>query len=287
MVPVAALLGAGRAHRIGSGDLGGYSPGHGQTQTLADDQRRQILAYCLLSVLPAGEYTSRKGDHFGLGIVDRAYAHAVDPANRYVDLLNQQLLHLVFTEGRDRRSSRSKDGVNLRDSRCHGQVSWSVLPPESERTFRQRVEPLESKFNTQEGLYRKALKDLDGLRKAEKMKPRIDQNFYGIVTSVLSYGFFVTLEELLVEGLVHVSSLKDDWYELPQSNSRSGRGKQPQTRLVGRRSNREYALGDRIEVQVRSVDYYRQQIDLVATASLAAEAAESANLPPAIAESSP
>ncbi|MGQ9864680.1 MAG: RNB domain-containing ribonuclease [Pseudanabaenaceae cyanobacterium] len=246
-----------------------------QIQTLTDPHRRQILSYSLLGILPGGEYSRSKGDHFGLGIVDRAYVHAVDPANRYVDLLNQRLLHLVFTEGRDRRSSRSKDGVNLRDSRCHGQVSWSVLPSESERAFRQRVETLESKLNAQEALYRKALEDLDGLRKAEKMKPCIGQNFYGIVSSVLSYGFFVTLEERLVEGLVHVSSLKDDWYELPQSGNRS-RGKQPQTRLVGRRSGREYALGARIEVQVRSVDYYRQQIDLVATASLAAEAAEAA-----------
>ncbi len=254
-----------------------------QIQTLEDAHRRQILSYSLLGILPGGEYSRSRGDHFGLGIVDRAYAHAVDPANRYVDLLNQRLLHLVFTEGRDRRSSRSKDGVNLRDSRCHGQVSWSVLPSESERSFRQRLEVLESKFNAQEALYRKALKDLDGLRKAEKMKPRIGENFYGIVTSVLSYGFFVTLEELMVEGLVHVSSLKDDWYELPQSSTRN-RGKQPQTRLVGRRSNREYALGARIEVQVRSVDYYRQQIDLVATASLAAEAAENGENVEAIGE---
>ncbi|MFQ3680266.1 MAG: RNB domain-containing ribonuclease, partial [Pseudanabaenaceae cyanobacterium] len=114
-----------------------------QVQTLTDPNRRQILSSSLVGILPGGEYSRSKGDHFGLGIVDRAYAHAVDPANRYVDLLNQRLLHLVFTEGRDRRSSRSKDGVNLRDSRCHGQVSWSVLPAESERAFRQRVEALE------------------------------------------------------------------------------------------------------------------------------------------------
>jgi ribonuclease R len=76
----------------------------------------------------------------------------------------------------------------------------------------------------------------------------------------------VEIESLLVEGLVHVSSLKDDWYEFPQNN---GRGKsRASTVLVGRRSGRQYSLGDRVEVQVKGVDYYRQQVDLVAVVSI-------------------
>jgi ribonuclease R len=64
----------------------------------------------------------------------------------------------------------------------------------------------------------------------------------------------VEIEELLVEGLVHVSSLKDDWYEF----------RSRQQILVGRKNRNQFRLGDRIEVQVKSVDYYRQQIDLIA-----------------------
>jgi ribonuclease R len=75
-----------------------------------------------------------------------------------------------------------------------------------------------------------------------------------VITGVQSYGLFVEIEELLVEGLVHVSSLKDDWYEF----------RSRQQTLVGRKNRQQYRLGDRIEVQVKSVDYYRQQIDLVA-----------------------
>ena len=78
--------------------------------------------------------------------------------------------------------------------------------------------------------------------------------FHGLITGVQSYGFFVEIEELLVEGLVHVSSLKDDWYEY----------RSRQQKLVGRKNRKQYRLGDRVEVQVKSVDYYRQQIDLVA-----------------------
>jgi len=103
--------------------------------------------------------------------------------------------------------------------------------------------------------------DLQGLKKTGLMKERTGQTFQGLITGVQSYGFFVEIEvrppesELLrVEGLVHVSSLKDDWYEY----------RSRQQTLVGRKNRNQYRLGDRVEVQVKSVDYYRQQIDLVA-----------------------
>jgi ribonuclease R len=56
-----------------------------------------------------------------------------------------------------------------------------------------------------------------------------------------------------LEGLVHVNSLKDDWYEY----------RSRQQTLVGRKNRRQFRLGDNVVVQVKSVDYYRQQIDLV------------------------
>jgi ribonuclease R len=92
------------------------------------------------------------------------------------------------------------------------------------------------------------------LKKAEFMQQHTGKVFHGLITGVQSYGFFVEIEELLVEGLVHVSSLKDDWYEY----------RSRQQKLVGRKNRKQYKLGDRVEVQVKSVDYYRQQIDLVA-----------------------
>ncbi len=103
--------------------------------------------------------------------------------------------------------------------------------------------------------------DLQGLKKTGLMKERTGQTFQGLITGVQSYGFFVEIEVrppesdiLRVEGLVHVSSLKDDWYEY----------RSRQQTLVGRKNRNQYRLGDRVEVQVKSVDYYRQQIDLVA-----------------------
>ena len=85
------------------------------------------------------------------------------------------------------------------------------------------------------------------------MKARTGEVFPGLITRVQNYGFFVELDDWFVEGLVHVSSLKDDWYE----------HRIRQQRLVGRKNRQQYSLGDQVEVQVKSVDYYRQQIDLI------------------------
>ncbi|AFY69894.1 RNAse R [Thalassoporum mexicanum PCC 7367] len=229
---------------------------------LDDHNSRDILKYLFLSVLRPGEYGTESGPNFGLALEGTPYIHVVNPRHRYSDILAQRLLHALFAEGRDRRSSRSKEGVDLRSSSCHGQISWSVLPTELERQIRSTIELLAPRISQKEDLAIKARNDLEGLQKAEYMQARTGQNFFGIITGVQSYGFFVEIESLLVEGLVHVSSLKDDWYEFPQTNNKNKN--RQQTVLVGRRSGRQYSLGDRVEVQVKSVDYYRQQIDLVA-----------------------
>jgi len=137
-----------------------------------------------------------------------------------------------------------------------------VLPPETERQLIEDLEAIVPKLNQADALYHRSVSDLDGLRKAEFMRSHTGENFHGIITSVQSYGFFVEIDSLLVEGLVHVSSLKDDWYEFPLINGK-GRAR-ASTLLVGRRSGRQYCLGDRVKVQVKGVDYYRQQIDLMA-----------------------
>ena len=223
---------------------------------------RDILKYLLLSMSKTSEYVLAPALHFGLGMIDLPYLHGVFPQNHYADLLIQRTLHTVFEEGRDRRSIRIKDGVNLRSSSAHGQVNWSVLPPDTERQLIEDLELVLPKLNQADALYHRSISDLDGLRKAEFMRSHTGENFYGIITSVQSYGFFVEIESLMVEGLVHVSSLKYDWYEFPLINGK-GRAR-ASTLLVGRRSGRQYCLGDRVEVQVKGVDYYRQQIDLVA-----------------------
>jgi ribonuclease R len=211
----------------------------------------RILNFLLQDTLKIEKYSSHPAPHFSLAYAD-CYTHCVSPGQRYGDLLVQRLLKVIFEQGRDRRQKLSKTVVDLGSSTCHGQINWNVLPPDVQESWEEQFHTLISHLNDRAKVAEDAEGDLQGLKKAEKMKERTGKVFKGLITGVQSYGFFVEIEDLLVEGLVHVSSLKDDWYEYRARYSC----------LVGRKNRVAYRLGDEVEVEVKSVDYYRQQIDL-------------------------
>lgn len=223
------------------------------TQKFAESDAERVLTYLLLETLKPAFYSTTPKSHFGLAL-DHGYTHFTSPVRRYPDLLVQSVLHAIFDEGRDRKSSRSKETVDLRHSSSHGNITWNVLPPELHQEMEAFLASIVVHLSEREKIAQEAEQDLEGLKKAELMRERTGEIFHGLITGVQSYGLFVEIEELLVEGLVHVSSLKDDWYEY----------RSRQQTLVGRKNRKQYRLGDRIEVQVKSVDYYRQQIDLIA-----------------------
>lgn len=222
------------------------------TKQFAESPSEKILTYLLLSTFKPAFYGTQPDLHFGLALTD-GYTHFSAPTRRYPDLMVHRILHAVFSDGRDRRSTRSKDRVNLRHSSCHGSINWNVLPPDINNELEDYIKRIVGPLSEREQLAQDAEADLEGLKKAEFMRDHTGSIFHGLITGVQSYGFFVEIEELLVEGLVHVSSLKDDWYEY----------RSRQQKLVGRKNRRQFRLGDQVEVQVKSVDYYRQQIDLV------------------------
>ncbi len=229
---------------------------HQIAQTFPQSSVPRVLNYILKSMLKTTIYSTQPGNHFGLGLAD-GYLHGVSPVSRYADLLNQRVLHEVFNTGKDRKTSRSKEVVDLHSSSCHGQISWSVLTPTVQQELAAQISGAISHLNDREKVAQDAENDLQGLHKAEQMKSRTGEVFQGLIVGVQSYGFFVEIDDFLVEGLVHVSSLKDDWYEFRPRYAC----------LVGRKNRTTYRLGDRVEVQVKNVDYYRQQIDLVTVAS--------------------
>ena len=220
----------------------------------------RVLTYLLEDTLKPAIYSTTAQPHFGLAL-QHGYVHCTSPISRYSDLLISRVLHTVFNEGRDRRSSRSKEGVELGHSSCHGKISWNVLAPEIQQELEAQLTSVVVHLTERENVAQDGQEDLEGLIKTGLMKERTGQTFQGLITGVQSYGFFVEIEiasesteTFRVEGLVHVSSLKDDWYEY----------RSRQQTLVGRKNRNQYRLGDLVEVQVKSVDYYRQQIDLIA-----------------------
>ena len=97
--------------------------------------------------------------------------------------------------------------------------------------------------------YKANMISIKQVRKAERF---IGKNYNGIIIAVQSYGFFVEIEDLDVEGLVHVSTLNNDWYEY----------RSRQNLLIGRKSKKSYKIGDKIEIKIIKVDILKYQIDL-------------------------
>ena len=100
--------------------------------------------------------------------------------------------------------------------------------------------------------YKSNILSLKKVRKAEKL---LGNSYSGFILSVQSYGFFVEITELNLEGLVHVSTLNNDWYEY----------RSKQNLLIGRKSKKSYKVGDEIEVKIIKVDILKYQIDLELT----------------------
>jgi ribonuclease R len=239
------------------------------TGAFAESPSEQVLTYLLQDTLKPSAYSTTKGSHFGLALGQ--YMHFSAPLRRYPDLLMQRVYYTLLEHGRDRRNTRVRERVNLRHSSSHAEINWNVLPPELQQELQSDLTRVIVQINDREKEVQEAEADLAGLQKAQLMKQRIGQVFQGVITGVQSYGFFVEIEvpaaevesssnpgvPLRVEGLVHVSSLKDDWYEY----------RARQQALFGRKNRASYRLGDRVAVQVKSVDYYRQQIDLVTVGS--------------------
>ena len=104
-------------------------------------------------------------------------------------------------------------------------------------------------FKSKNNSYISNIKSIKKIREAEKL---VGDQFKGLIITVQSYGLFVELPELFIEGLVHVSTLNDDWYEY----------RSRQNLLIGRKSKNTFRVGDLIDIKIIKVDILKYQIDL-------------------------
>src|SRR5207237_2651669 len=87
------------------------------------------------------------------------------------------------------------------------------------------------------------------------LSDRIGMEFEGVITGVADYGFYAQAETLPIEGLVHISTLTDDYYDFEEESHS----------LTGRRTRRRYRLGDKVQVRAVRVDLQRRQLDFRVT----------------------
>jgi len=184
----------------------------------ADKPDVYAVHYALLRSLKQARYSPEKEEHYALA--SQNYCHFTSPIRRYPDLTVHRLLDQWLRTGRA-----GSDETEL-----------AALGEHCSKTER-RAEMAE--------------RELIKVKLLDYLSQRIGIELEVIITGVADYGFFAQAEVLPVEGLVHVSTLTDDYYHFDESSHS----------LIGRRTNRRYRLGDKVKVNVVRVDLQRRQLD--------------------------
>lgn len=182
-----------------------------------------IQTVLLRSMLQATYATDVKVGHFGLSLKD--YAHFTSPIRRYPDLLVHRGIRHVLQTGSSKGFYYSLEQMDQLGESCSA--------------YERRAD--------------EATRDAADYLKCEFLTKHIGDEFDGKVVAVTSFGLFVQINELLIDGLVHVTSLDRDYYQFDA-------GKQ---RLVGENTGKIFHLGDPLRVQVVRVDMQDKKIDFI------------------------
>ncbi|MDN3557318.1 ribonuclease R [Halomonas maura] len=196
-----------------------------------------IIQTVMLRSMSQAVYSPQNEGHFGLAYP--AYAHFTSPIRRYPDLIVHRAIRSVIRGPRQTNTVLRADGA-------------SVEPPSKwcPYTFEQMLE-LGEHCSMTERRADDATRDVEGWLKCEFMSDKLGEVYEGTIASVTQFGIFVRLDEVFVEGLVHVTALPSDYYHYEPEKHR----------LKGERSGMSYRLGDGVSVQVARVDLDDRKID--------------------------
>lgn len=182
-----------------------------------------VIQTVLLRSLSQAIYTHENKGHFGLAY--DAYAHFTSPIRRYPDLLVHRAIRRVLRKN----FKAGEVDQNLNDMGEH----CSMTERRADEATREAVDWLKCEF----------------------MLDKVGEDFAGVISAVTSFGIFVELKDIYVEGLVHISMLQSDYYQFDPIKHA----------LLGERSGQRYRLGDTVKVRVVRVDLDQRKIDFMMT----------------------
>lgn len=190
-------------------------------EQVSDRPDSAAISMAMLRSMQHAEYTPKNIGHFGLAL--DAYAHFTSPIRRYPDLLVHRAIRHIVRGGKAGNYPYEQD----------------------------LMEHLGSVCSAHERRAEEATREVEAWLKCQYMEAKVGEQFPGVITGVTSFGAFVQIPELQIDGLVHVTSLANDYYKFdPGSQS-----------LIGERTGNRYRLGDRLEVIVAKVDLETRRID--------------------------
>ena len=189
---------------------------------LKDKKEFHLLSALLLRSMQKAIYDTNNIGHFG--IASKCYTHFTSPIRRYPDTTVHRLLHTYLFD-----NNINNDTINYYERE---------LPFVAEHTSNMERRSIECE------------RAVDDMKKAEYMMDHIGEEFDGIISSVLNFGMFVELPNL-IEGLVRLDSLKGDYYTYDETTFT----------IRGNKDKRGYRLGDNVRVRVIAADKEKRTID--------------------------
>ncbi|TLM78266.1 ribonuclease R [Microbulbifer harenosus] len=225
---------------------GGSEPQPSDYQTLLQEVEGRpdfhIIQTMLLRSMNQAVYQPENRGHFGLDY--RAYAHFTSPIRRYPDLLLHRGLRWLVRNGSANPAAVAK---KVRPAPgAHALTREAILPysPPAMVELGEHCSMTERRADD-------ATRDVVSWLKCEYLQDHVGEVFRGVISAVTGFGLFVEIDDLYVEGLIHVTALPKDYYQFEQA----------QQRLVGERSGMRFHLGDGVTVQVARVDLEERKVD--------------------------
>ena len=184
-----------------------------------------LISTITLRHMKQARYSPENIGHFGLAFEN--YTHFTSPIRRYPDLIVHRLLKEI--------------------------IKKKHIPKKRLDIWEERLPKIAQHSSEKERTADAAENDIVELKRVQFMLEKTGDEYEGIISGVTSFGLFVELEEIFVEGLIHVSSMTDDYYALNERDHS----------LMGRRTKKRFRMGDRVKVKVENVSIEKRQIDFV------------------------
>jgi ribonuclease R len=224
-------------------------------QATKDRPDAQQIHSMLLRSMQQAIYTPVNSGHFGLAY--EAYTHFTSPIRRYPDLLVHRVIKAILAQRRYQLPELPTPGeahAKLAKRLQKGLAAKVSEPDQKPRKLTSdqlawQAAGLHCSANERRA--DEASRDVEAWLKCKYMREHLGEEYGGVVTSAASFGIFVTLDELYVEGMVHITELGGEYFRFDEARQE----------LRGERSGMRYAIGTRVRVQVSRVDLDGRKID--------------------------
>ncbi|MCC5854657.1 MAG: ribonuclease R [Idiomarina sp.] len=222
--------------RLLLGELGISMPGGGEPspsdfsevlRQVAERPDRELIQMMLLRSLQQAVYSAENRGHFGLAL--EAYGHFTSPIRRYPDLILHRVIKHVVAQ-------RHPHMPGLEGQVFYSDEQLAGLGPHCSSTERRADD---------------ATRQVDEWLKCEYMQDHVNDEFPGVIASVTNFGLFVRLDELMIDGLIHISNLPSQYYHFDPDRHT----------LIGETTRQAYRIGDKVVVKVQAVNLDERKID--------------------------